>query len=121
MSIVAMKRKSRKLNRPISSGSFSLYGSNSSSTMSTSGLLASRVKRIPIHVERDNKEQSTYIYDLAKKVEYRNDGNKQLDSGVANCDSTCYNGAVPTLTKSAHAHGAISSSEHIRAIGGCDC
>lgn len=135
MSIVAMKRKSRKFNRPISGGpnGFSLHGAHSTSTMSTSGLMASRVKRIPIHVSKYNESgsapfdsQSTYIYDLAKTAETRNDGNKMLNAGsVGSCsDQKCVAGKVQTLTKSAHAHGAISSGQHIRTLGPhgtCDC
>lgn len=132
MSIVAMKRKSRKMNAPISRGSFSLYGAHSTSTMNTSGLMASRIKRIPIHVERYNGDnsmpydsQGTYIYNVATNAEKRSDGNKQLDAGTANCaDNACSSNKVQTLFKSEHAYGAVPSSQHIRTIGhfaGCDC
>lgn len=126
MSIVAMKRKSRKFNRPISGGSngFSLYGAHSTTTMSTSGLLSSRVKRIPIHVSKYNGDgsapydsQGKYIYDVAKNTETCNDGNKMVNSGVATCKSDTCRTKVRTFTKSEHAFGAVPSSQHIRTLG----
>jgi hypothetical protein len=128
MSIVAMKRKSRRMNSPISRGSFSLYGAHSTTTLNTSGFIASRIKRIPIHVESYNGEdskpydsQGTYIYDVATNAEKCNNGNKQLNAGFANClDKTC---SVQTLFKSQHTYGAVPSSQHVRTIGhhsGCD-
>lgn len=127
MSIVAMKRKSRKMNRPISGGGngFSLHGAHSTTTMSTSGLMASKVKRKPIYVAKYNgdgdapyESQGTYIYDLAKVVENRPDAMKMTDAGTATCaDNDCNRGKVPTLTKSEHVHGAIPSSQRIRTLG----
>lgn len=127
MSIVAMKRKSRKMNRPISGGGngFSLHGAHSTTTMSTSGLMASKVKRKPIYVAKYNgdgdapyESQGTYIYDLAKVVENRLYAMKMTDAGTATCaDNDCNRGKVPTLTKSEHVHGAIPSSQRIRTLG----
>ncbi len=127
MSIVAMKRKSRKMNRPISGGGngFSLHGAHSTTTMSTSGLMASKIKRNLNHVGQYNgdrdapyESQGTYIYDLAKAVENRADAMKMTDAGTATCaDNDCNRGKVPTLTKSEHVHGAIPSSQRIRTLG----
>ena len=131
MSIVAMKRKSRKMNRPISGGGngFSLHGAHSTTTMSTSGLMASKVKRKPIYVAKYNgdgdapyESQGTYIYDLAKAVENRADAMKMTDAGTATCaDNDCNRGKVPTLTKSEHVHGAIPSGQYTRTLPNCQC
>lgn len=130
MSIVAMKRKSRRMNRPISGGGkpFSLYGAHTTSTMTTSGLMASKIKRRPIHVSKYNgddkspyESQGTYIYNLAKTVEI-DGGNIMLDSGTATCaHNACDRHKVPTLTKSDHAYGAIPSGQHIRTLGPLGC
>ena len=58
-----MKRKSRKFNRPISGGSNGFYrhGAHYPSTMSTSGLMASRVKRIPRPVAKYNESGSAPV------------------------------------------------------------
>jgi hypothetical protein len=98
--------------------------------MSTSGLMASKIKRKPIHVAKYNgdgdapyESQGKYIYDLAKAAENRVP--KMTDAGTATCaNNECNRGKVPTLTKSEHVHGAIPSSQRIRTLGNladCDC
>ena len=130
MSIVAMKRKSRKFNKPISGGSggFSLNGGRPS-TMNTSGLMSSKVKRKPIYVAKSNGDsnadgskapyvsQGLYTYNNAIAAEKCENSRKMLDSGTANCSQdTCYREKVNTYTKSDHAFGAIPSSQHIRTV-----
>ena len=120
MSIVAMKRKSRKMNRPISGGGngFSLYGAHSTTTMSTSGLMASKIKRKPIYVAKYNgdgdapyESQGKYIYDLAKAAENR--VKKMTDAGTATCaNNECNRGKVPTLTKSDQRVDNIPGGQH---------
>ena len=146
MSIVAMKRKSRKMNRPISGGGngFSLHGAHSTTTMSTSGLMASKVKRNLNHVGQYNgstpklresgeifypdyapwESQGLYIKKIALDAE--NQGHrgstKMTDAGTAACaDNDCNRGKVPTLTKSEHVHGAIPSGQYTRTLPNCQC
>ncbi len=143
MSIVVLKRKSRKFNHPISGGpgGFSLNGGRQSgccgfslnggrqSVMTTSGLLMSKVKRKPIYVAKSNGDlnadgskapydsQSFYAYKNATAVEKCENSRRMLDSGTANCSkATCYREKVNTYTKSNHAFGAITTSQHIRTL-----
>ena len=126
MSIVAMKRKSRNMNRPISGGGngFSLHGAHSTTTMSTSGLMASRIKRNLNHVAPHNgelsKSQGLYIKNIA--LEAHRGSTKMTDAGKATCaNNDCNRGKVPTLTKSEHVHGAIPSGHYTRTLPNCEC
>ena len=129
MSIVAMKRKSRKFNKPISSGpnGFSIGGGHSS-TMTTSGYI-SRITRAPPIVHNPNDQNSrnnlpTYdshemrVFDVAGKVERCAKNRLGMTSaGSSSCTKdTYYRGLTHALTKSDHAYGAIPSSQHIRTI-----
>ena len=133
MSIVAMKRKSRKMNRPISGGGngFSLHGAHSTTTMSTSGLMASRIKRNLNHVGQYNgstpkrrESQGLYIKNIALEAESQGHRGsaKMTDAGKATCaNNDCNRGKVPTLTKSEHVHGAIPSGQYTRTLPNCQC
>lgn len=143
MSIVAMKRKSRKMNRPISGGGngFSLHGAHSTTTMSTSGLMSSKIKRNLNHVGHYNgsrvnivkegesfypnyapwESQGLYIKNIALEAENRG-SMKMTDAGTATCaNNDCNRGKVPTLTKSEHVHGAIPSGQYTRTLPNCQC
>ena len=131
MSIVAMKRKSRKFNKPISSGpnGFSISGVEwAPSTMTTSGYISKITRASPIVHNPTNDatrknilkydSHEMRIFDIAREVEQCLDNRSGMtNSGTPSCTKdTYYRGMIHTLTKSDHAYGAIPSSQHIRTI-----
>ena len=78
MSIVAMKRKSRKFNKPISGGSggFSLHGAGKAS-MTTSGRISKITRKSPVvkalvdgrsDYKPTYESQDMYVKEIANKV-----------------------------------------------------
>ena len=60
MSIIAMKRKARKNNPPISRGNFSLYGTNSTKR--------NNVSKCNTVKDNTNNDQNQYILDKKRSI-----------------------------------------------------
>ena len=124
MSIAVLKRKSQQRSISSGPGGFSL-NAGKTSVKTTSGLLASSVKRQRIWA-KSGHANGKYIKEQGKLTEdYANASSQcvkeMTDSGDPNCtNNSCHNGKVQNLTKSPAAVGAIPYSEYLRLRVQCE-